>query len=132
VTDPSKLGTATGLYASVRLGQLPPSALTDIRDVFLDEGIRDMGFAPAAGLTGKELFVQVCQQCHNSRLNPQLSRANFNAELLVSGQLRPEEKSVAVARLSITDPSNPLMMPPPVLRTLTGDERQRMVEFLEQ
>src|SRR6202035_2289685 len=55
VTDAAKLGAASVLYQSVALGKSPPSALTDIRSVFLDEGIRDMGFAPAAGLGGADL-----------------------------------------------------------------------------
>jgi hypothetical protein len=132
VTDPGKLASATSLYQSVAQGRTAANALTDIRDVFLDEGIRDMGFAPKAGLSAPDLFVQVCGQCHNGRLDTQLSRGNFNADLLVSGQLRPAEKGVAVARLSIIDPQNPSMMPPPVLRTLTADERQRMIDYLQQ
>jgi mono/diheme cytochrome c family protein len=132
VTDPDKLGAASALYRTVQSGQAPPGALTDIRDVLLAPGARDMGFAPAAGSSGADLFVQICQQCHNSRLNTQLSRGNFNVELLVSGQLRPAENQVAVGRLSITDPTDPLMMPPPLLRTLTPSERQSMITFLEK
>jgi hypothetical protein len=130
VTDPVKLAAASALYQSVQSGQQPPSALTDIRDVFLDEGVRDMGFAPAAGLDGGALLVQVCQQCHNSRLDQTISRALFNVQIL--SLLPASRKQAAIDRLNITDSTDPLMMPPPALRTLSSEERRAMIETLMQ
>jgi hypothetical protein len=126
VTDPGKLNTASMLYQSVQLGRAPPGALTDIRDVFLDEGLRDMGFAPAAGLDGHALLVQTCQQCHNNLLDQTVSRALFNVERL---DLLPRARKLeAIRRLQITDPSDPAKMPPALFRTIGDDERQRMIE----
>lgn len=130
ITDPAKLAAASQLYQSVEAGQTPPDALTDIRAVFLDQGVRDMGFAPAAGLDGKGLLAASCQHCHNSQLDQTISRARFNVENL---SLLPREvKQEATRRLGITDLNDPEMMPPPLFHTLTADERQLIISVLGQ
>jgi mono/diheme cytochrome c family protein len=131
VTDPQKLAMATATYLKVQSGLSPASSLPDIRDVFLDEAIREMGFAPEAGLDARGLFLQVCHQCHNSDVTGQISRANFNVDLLLVGQLLSAEAGMAVSRLSITNPGDVHMMPPPALRTITAEERSLMVQFLQ-
>jgi hypothetical protein len=129
VTDPMKLAANSALYQSIVSGAMPPSALTDIRDVFLVDGLRDMGFAPTAGLDGAGLINHLCTQCHNSRLDQTLSRAKFNAEQLA--QMGRAEKDVAIQRL-MADPASHLLMPPPLFRTVTSAERQLMIQTLSQ
>jgi hypothetical protein len=130
VTDATKLAAATNAYRKVSLGQASPNSLMDIRDVFLDQGLRDMGFAPADGLDGHALLVQVCQQCHNSHLDQTISRALFNVEIL--GALPRSRKNEAIRRLNITNLEDPSKMPPPLFRTLTSDERQRIIDVLNE
>jgi hypothetical protein len=127
VTDPSKLASMSQAYQAW-LGKTA-TELPDIQDVFLDEGLRDMGFAPQLGLDGRGLLVEMCQECHNSNLDMTLSREKFLVDQL--DQMSRAEKDVAIKRLGL-DPSTRLRMPPPLFRTLTDDERELMVLELEQ
>jgi hypothetical protein len=126
VTDPLKLASASQAYQAW-LGKTS-STLPDIRDVFLDEGLRDMGFAPKLGLDGKGLIAQMCQECHNSNLDMTLSREKFLADNL--DQMSRAEKNLAIQRLGL-DPSTRLRMPPPLFRTLTDYERELIALELE-
>jgi hypothetical protein len=127
VTDPDKLSNATSIYQQLLAGMTQPSAVPDLRDVFLTQGLSDMGFAPASGLDGRSLLVQMCQQCHNGRLDQTLTRARFNVEQL--DQLSRDEKDQAIQRLML-DASSSKRMPPPALRTASTAERQLMINEL--
>ncbi len=127
ITDPVKLASMTSAYKKWLGGTL--TDLPDIRDVFLDDGLRDMGFAPKLGLDGRQLVVQLCQACHNSNLDMTLSRELFLVDKLDA--MSRAEKDVAIARLKESQDSR-LVMPPPLFRTITDDERQRMIDALAQ
>ena len=104
-------------------------SLPDIREVFLDTGLRDMGFAPKAGLDGRQLLVQLCQECHNANLDMTISRERFLVDQLDS--MTRAERDVAVARLN-TPIDNRLAMPPALFRTITNDEKQLMIKELQK
>jgi hypothetical protein len=127
VTDPNKLAQMTRAYQQWTAGKV--SDLPDIRDVFLDAGLREMGFAPQAGLDGRTLLQQMCQQCHNANLDPTISRDNFLVDQLDT--MSRAEKDLAIQRLLITDNSR-LRMPPFLFRTVTDDEIQLMVQELQK
>jgi mono/diheme cytochrome c family protein len=129
VTDPSKLAAMTDIYKQVAAGAAAPSKLPDIRDVFLDDGLRDMGFAPKAGLDGRGLLTQICGQCHNARLDQTVSRAKFNAEAL--DKMDRAERDTAIGRL-LAESGSAQKMPPVLFRTITDDERQLMIDELEK
>jgi hypothetical protein len=130
VTDPDKLAKMTEAYAAWRAGKT--ATIPDIRDVFLDAGLRDMGFAPTAGADGSALLVQMCQQCHNANLDPTISRDNFLVDKLSS--MSAAEKQIAIERLdkSKTPLTSRLTMPPTLFRTITDDERQAMIDALSK
>jgi hypothetical protein len=94
-----------------------------IRDVFLDAGLRDMGFAPRDGMTGKELLVQMCQQCHHSSLDLTITRELFLTDMPMSRA----EKDIAIERILLPVESR-LSMPPALFRTVTDAERKLMIE----
>ena len=127
VTDPFKLASMTSIYQQWLGGTR--SDLPDIRDVFLDEGLRDMGFAPKLGLDGRGLLVQMCQQCHNANLDMTISREKFLVDRL--DQMSRDEKNLAIQRLGL-DASTRLRMPPPLFRTVTDYERELMVLELQK
>jgi hypothetical protein len=127
VTDPDKLRQMSTAYRQLMAGTR--STLPDIRDVFLDEGLRDMGFAPKQGLDGRQLLVQMCQQCHHNTLDPTLSREKFLVDEL-DGMPR-SEKEVAIDRLRLPDDTR-LAMPPVLFRTITDDERALMIAELRR
>lgn len=127
ITDPVKLSHMTDAYRQFMSGAT--SELPDIREVFYDAGLRDMGFAPKAGLDGTQLLVQMCQQCHNAKLDLTISREKFLVDGLAS--MSRAEKDVAIARLRM-EPSTRLAMPPTLFRTITPDERQRMIDVLSK
>jgi hypothetical protein len=127
VTDPDKLAHMTSAYQQWLSGSLQD--LPDLRDVFLDEGLRDMGFAPKAGADGGALLHQMCQECHNANLDMTVTREKFLVDQL--DQMSRAEKDVAIQRLQLPA-STRLRMPPPLFRTITDAERQAMIAELQK
>lgn len=127
VTDPTKLATMTMAYQKWMSGAA--SDLPELRDVFLDDGLRDMGFAPKAGLDGRGLITQMCQECHHSKLDPLITRERFLTDKLA--QMTRAERDVAIERLQ-TPITNRLAMPPALFRTITDAERQLMIDELKR
>ncbi|HEY1817326.1 MAG TPA: hypothetical protein VGG74_33500 [Kofleriaceae bacterium] len=125
VTDPDKLAAMTAAYTACRTGG-PPLA-DDIRDVLLDQGLADMGFAPQPGMTGMAMLQQQCEQCHNSRLDPTITRDNFLIDQLA--QMSRAEKDLAIARLQ-TPTDTRLTMPPPLFRLPSDADRAAMIAEL--
>jgi hypothetical protein len=127
VTDPQKLATMTDACQKFAAGT--SATLPDIRDVFLDDGLRDMGFAPKQDADGKTLLAQMCQECHNSNLDLTITRERFLVDKLDT--MTRDEKNLAITRLQ-TDTTSRLRMPPPLFRTITDDERQAMIQELQK
>lgn len=129
VTDPDKLSFASSTYRMFADGQLPAANVPDIRRVFLDSALEEMGMRPQTGATGKQILVQACAQCHNPRLDPSISRARFDVTALDT--MSPEMKSLAITRLRMA-PSNRLHMPPAMFRTLPDEAVKLAVEELSK
>jgi hypothetical protein len=127
ITDPNKLAHMTSAYQQWKSASL--LVLPDIRDVLLDEGLRDMGFAPQEGLDGRGLLVQMCEQCHNTNLDPAITRDRFLVDRLDT--MSRDEKDLAVTRLGLPETDH-LRMPPLLFRTITGAERQAMIGELQK
>jgi len=128
VTDPDKLASMTEAYAAWRT-QSSPTLVDDIRDVLLDPALPDMGFAPEPGLDGHAILVQQCQQCHNARLDPTLSRDRFLVDQL--DQMSRSEKDLAIARIQMATDTR-LAMPPPLFRLPSADDRAAMIAELQK
>jgi hypothetical protein len=126
ITDPDKLATMTAAYRGVLAGGRLD---VDVRDVFLDEGLADMGFAPADAMDGRALLAQQCQQCHNTNLDPSITRDAFLVDKL--DQMSRDEKDKAIDRLQ-TPLDTRLTMPPPLFRTLTSAQRAAMIAELQK
>jgi hypothetical protein len=127
VSDPNKLAHMTSAYLQWKGGA--PLVLPDIRDVFLDEGLRDMGFAPQDGLDGRGLLVQMCQQCHNANLDMTITRERFLVDRLDA--MSRQEKDLAITRLGLPETDH-LRMPPLLFRTITAAERGAMIDELQK
>jgi hypothetical protein len=127
VTDPTKLAAMSKAYSDWRSGKA--STLPDLRDSFLDEGLRDMGFAPQANLDGKGLLKQLCQECHNQKLDPMVTREKFLVDAI--DKMSAAEKKLAVQRIQLGDDDR-LKMPPVLYRTVTSAENQLMIQALSQ
>lgn len=128
VTDPDKLTAMTAAYRSYLEGKLPGAQLPDIRDVFPDDPalLGQLGIATTPDLDGPSVLVAACAQCHNERLDQSLSRARFRADL--QGMSRAE-RALAIERLRLP-PEDPLAMPPPRLRVLSAQARERAIQAL--
>jgi hypothetical protein len=127
VTDPDKLAHMTSAYRQWQTGAL--TALPDVRDVLLDDGLRDMGFAPRGGADGHTLLQQMCAECHDAKLDMTVTREHFLVDQL--DQMSRAEKDKAIQRLQLPTATR-LRMPPPLFRTITDDERQAMVTELQK
>jgi hypothetical protein len=125
--DPAKEHAAIAAHQQQLAGTLPAAQLPDLRDTFADAALAGMSIHPQAGLDGKGILVHMCQMCHNSRLDPSLSRARFNVEQLA--QLPREEKDVAILRLQLP-PDDRHLMPPARLHELSAAERQLAIAEL--
>jgi mono/diheme cytochrome c family protein len=101
----------------------------DIREVFLDAAMTELGFAPAPAMDGRALLAQQCQQCHNARLDPTIGRDLFLVDRL--DQMSRAEKDVAIQRIEMRLDTR-LTMPPPLFRTLTPAQRALMIEALRK
>jgi hypothetical protein len=71
----------------------------------------------------------MCQECHNSDLDPMVTRDRFLVDKL--DQMSREEKDLAIQRLLLAD-TDRLFMPPPLFRTVTNDERDQMIAALRK
>ncbi len=125
VTDPDRLAQMTAAYKAAQAGT---PLQKDIREVLLTSGLVDMGFVPRAGLTGRQLLAQQCQQCHNARLDPTLSRDKFLVDQLDS--MSRSEKDLAIERIQMTGETR-LVMPPPLFRLPNDADRTLMIAELQ-
>jgi len=116
----------TKLYRNVLSGG---TLGVDIREVFLDTELTDLGFAPAQRLDGRALLAQQCQQCHHARLDPTISRDLFLIDQL--DHMSRAEKDIAIERIQ-TPIDSRLTMPPPLFRSLTQQDRDLMIAELRK
>ncbi|MDB4964698.1 MAG: hypothetical protein JWN44_387 [Myxococcales bacterium] len=126
VSDPGKLVKMSDAYKKWMSGG---ADIPDVREVFFDVGLRDMSFAPKAGLTPRAMVVQMCQQCHHSGLDPTISRENFLVDKL--DEMTRQEKDLAIERMLLPD-NDRLAMPPVLFRTISDAERQQMISELKK
>ncbi len=128
VTDPNKLQFAIDQYQLFKSGQLTAASLPDIRRVFLDDALEEMSMRPRTGASGKEILLQACAQCHNSRLDQTISRARFDVTQLDT--MPDAAKQAAIARMKL--PANDrLHMPPALFRTLPDAALNAAVDALK-
>jgi hypothetical protein len=118
-TDPTKVQALATQYAAVAAGTVPASQLGNMSDVFSDAAERAMTHKPAAGLTGRQILVQICQQCHNARLDQTISRASFDVEKLDTLSRAEKDEAIRRITLPVNDCSH---MPPTRFRDLDASE----------
>ncbi len=128
VTDPTKLISMSAAYRAVMSGSQPLDSLPDIRDVLLDAALPDLGLRPSVGATGPQILQQMCQRCHNDKLDQSLSRAHFNVTRL--SEMSAGEKSAAIARIQLPADS-PKLMPPARFGSLSSDEIAAVMSALK-
>ena len=129
VTDPTKLASLSAAYRAFVDGRLARDQLPDIRDVLLDSALPDMGLRPRLGADGPGILQQMCQRCHNDKLDQTISRARFDVTRI--GSLSRGEKDLAIARLT-QSANSPLLMPPARFGSLSPQELATVVGFLKQ
>ena len=125
VTDPNKLTTMSGAYASFVGGGR--TDLPDIRDVFRDDALAGMSFVPAASLDARGVFKHACAQCHNDKLDQSLTRARFNA--FDVDNLTSAQQQMVIERLLASGRDR---MPPPQFRDLPDEDLRKLLTFLSE
>ena len=129
ITDPVKLATASQAYRDVMAGAMPADQMPDIRDVLLTEAYPYMSYAPAPGLDGRGIIQHMCGHCHNSKLDPTISRSNFDVDNLDT--LPDAVKLKAILRLQLPDDDID-KMPPTRFHTLSDEEIDLVIDALSQ
>jgi mono/diheme cytochrome c family protein len=127
ITDPTKLVQMSSAYVAFIEGR--SSELPNIRDVIRDDALAAMSLVPAAGLDARGLLKHACAQCHNPRLNQDISRAKFNA--LDVDSLSDAQRSTIIERLTLPT-AHRQHMPPHRFRDLSSEQRQTIVDFLRE
>lgn len=127
ITDAAKLAEMTAAYRAFMAGD--SDELPDIRDVIRDDALAKMSIRPKPGLDGRGIIVHMCAQCHNAKLDPELSRARFDATNLDA--MSREIKDAAITRLELTRDDR-FKMPPTFLRELSAEERALVIETLRE
>jgi hypothetical protein len=127
ITDVDKLAAMTEAYRAFMAGD--SDDLPDIRDVIRDDALSKMSVRPKPGLSGAEIVVHMCAQCHNSRLDAELSRARFDATRL--DEMPRDVKDAAIARVQLTREDR-FKMPPTFLRELSDEEIELVVQALRR
>ena len=118
-TDPTLVQPLVSQYAAVMSGKQPASSLGDMTAVFDDAQKRALSHEPALGLTGRQILVQACSQCHNAKLDQTISRASFDVGKLDT--MSRAEKDEAIRRINL--PTNDCShMPPTRFRDLGANE----------
>jgi hypothetical protein len=125
--DAAKLQAMTAAYQQTMAGTLARDQLPDVSDTLVDAALADMSIRPQPGLDGHGILVQMCQMCHNTRLDQTLSRARFNVEQLA--QMSRGEKDIAIQRLGMPA-TNKHTMPPVRFHELTAADRQLAIDEL--
>ncbi len=129
VTDPNKLAFATTAYQNFRAGTLGAADFPDIRRVFLDSALEDMTHKTKTGISGREVITQACAQCHNPKLDQNISRAKFDVTRL--SDMSRQEKDLAIARMKLPT-SNRYRMPPAMMRNLSDDALNAAINELSR
>jgi hypothetical protein len=127
--DRTKLQAMIEAYRQTMDGTLPPAQMPDVSDTMMDSALSDLSIRPKPGLDGRGILVQMCQMCHNSRLDQTLSRARFNVQQL--DQLPRIEKDLAIWRLQLP-PADKHAMPPVRFHELSAAERQLAIDELRK
>jgi uncharacterized membrane protein len=125
--DSAKLPAMIAAYQQAMAGSLSPAQLPDVSDTLADTALADLSIRPKPGLDGHGILEQMCQMCHNSRLDQTQSRALFNVEQL--GAMSRAEKDLAIARLQLPA-SDRHAMPPVRFHELSSAERQLAIDEL--
>lgn len=128
ITDPQKLASLAAAYQAHI--QDPSTELPDIRHVIRAEAEAGMFIRAKAGLDAQALVIQMCAQCHNSKLDQDLSRARFDAFTDLK-ELDDADKDVLADRLT-RSAEDRARMPPAHFRDLTDDEIQRIMDVIER
>jgi hypothetical protein len=128
-TDPAKVAPMIQAYQQWRAGALPSDQLPDIRDTLRDDALADMSIRPKPGLDGRGVMVHMCQRCHNSRVDPSLTRARFDVERL--DQVPREVRDEAIRRLQLPA-ADRRRMPPVRFHELSDAERDLVIAELSR
>ena len=130
-SDPLMLPMFTNMFRQVRAGTMPASLLPPLQNVNLSSvpALRERSLLPRAGLDGAGILANACVSCHNSNLNPNISRSRFNAQDL--SRMPAAEFDVAINRISRAK-DDLRRMPPKTFMNLTPEEITVLSDYLRQ
>jgi hypothetical protein len=128
-SDRALLDSMIAAYQDVLSGSSPGTSLPDITRTIPESQWADMSIRPAPGLDGRGIMTHICRHCHNSQLDPSISRAGFDVDRLDS--LPRSVKDEAIARLMRPDDDR-RRMPPSRFHELSDAERDLVIQELSR
>ena len=129
VTSEPLLASAATAYRGFIAGTVPDDKMPDIRAVFITKAMEDTSIMPRPGLDGKGVLTQMCQQCHNPKLDQSLTRARFDVTKLET--MPKAEKDLAIARMKLPRTAA-LHMPPTMFKDLRQTDLDLAVGVLSK
>ena len=105
-----------------------PDTLVDPRTVVAQERWTEMSLIPRPEADAQEILTHMCGRCHNDKMDPTVSRANFSVGML-DGELTVAQKQVIADRIQ-RDSHDKLLMPPPRYGSLPYWAKDRVLEWL--
>lgn len=115
-------------YKAVTDGVAPPDSLVHPSGAIAYDSMVEMSVVPREDATAEEILSHMCARCHNSKLDPSLSRARFDATAL--GELTAFEKLTIADRISRPH-EDKFMMPPRRFGTMPAWAVARVVEWAQ-
>lgn len=125
--DSDRLRRAARAYRAVLAGRAKRDQFPYLGDMHRPEILFRVNLAPKPGVTGHKILLNTCRRCHNSRLNPKLSRARFDVDKLEKLPIAVLKRARERLVLPIDDPKR---MPPARFGRLSVEEIERVTAVL--
>jgi hypothetical protein len=158
VTEPDLLAKFTQQYQDFRNGVITADEMEDHREIFRTDMNEkaEIGFGVRADADGQTIITQACAQCHNSKLDQNITRAKFNIDIAAMGDEADIEIDKAIQRLKLgytpqrlkeegivfydeegntveLDKGEHLLtMPPRRFKDLTDEQIDKAIDYLKQ
>ncbi|MEM6991554.1 MAG: hypothetical protein AAF721_13700 [Myxococcota bacterium] len=124
-----RISELAAAYDEFRHGEREAADVPDLRAALEPANLRDMGLGVRDGLGAEEILVNGCAQCHRANNAADSVRSRFLVDDVTA--LSEHEKQTAIERLLLPE-DDPRRMPPVRFRSLSANEVDSVVEFLER
>ncbi|MEZ4445363.1 MAG: cytochrome c [Polyangiaceae bacterium] len=125
--DGDRMARASKAYRAVMAGRASEDKAPYLGDMHRPDVLFRVGLAPKPDSDGRQILKNVCRRCHNPRQNPNLTRARFDVDRLMTIPVMALERARNRLVLPVGDPKR---MPPGRFGHLSDEEIKRVQDEL--